>query len=275
MNFLTGISLITAFAGGMVALFAPCCITFLLPSYLANVFREKTRVIWMTLLFGIGIATILVPVALGIRAIGSFFTQYHTTVYVAGGSFMILLGLMELTGRKITLPMINLTIDLNKRHDVWSVYLLGVFSGITSSCCTPVLAGVLTLSFLSPTLLWAALAGVSYVFGMVVPLVILALFLEKIDWSKLPLVRRKTIAVGTKQILVTDVIAGVLYIIVGIVFATLALTGQITMGMPTSPGENVARIVRILQTIPFIEGFVAIFVLGTLVVLFQKIRRST
>jgi len=171
--------------------------------------------------------------------------------------------------------MINLTIDLNKRHDVWSVYLLGVFSGITSSCCTPVLAGVLTLSFLSPTLLWAALAGVSYVFGMVVPLVILALFLEKIDWSKLPLVRRKTIAVGTKQILVTDVIAGVLYIIVGIVFATLALTGQITMGMPTSPGENVARIVRILQTIPFIEGFVAIFVLGTLVVLFQKIRRST
>src|SRR3989344_9143494 len=104
---LTSISLITAFAGGMVALFAPCCITFLLPSYLANVFREKTGVIWMTLLFGIGIATILVPVALGIRAIGSFFTQYHTIVYVAGGAFMILLGLMELTGTKITLPMIN------------------------------------------------------------------------------------------------------------------------------------------------------------------------
>lgn len=274
-----GISLVTAFAGGMVALFAPCCITFLLPSYLANIFREKSRVVWMTFLFGIGIATILVPVALGIRAIGSFFENYHTQVYVVGGAFMILLGLMELTGRKITLPMINLTIDLNKRHDVWSVYLLGVFSGITSSCCTPVLAGVLTVSFLSPTLLWAGLAGVSYVFGMVVPLVILALFLEKVDWSKLPLIRKKTVNIGTKQILVTDVIAGTLYIAVGIIFSALALTGQITMGMPTSLevafGENIAGIVRLVESIPFIESIAGILVIAALWLISKKIRRSS
>jgi len=177
MNLITGISLITAFFGGMVALFAPCCITFLLPSYLANIFREKSRVVWMTLIFGLGIATVLVPVALGVRAVGALFQTYHTQIYVIGGLFMILLGVMELTGRKITLPMLNLTIDLNKRHDPWSVYLLGIFSGLTTSCCTPVLAGVLTVSFLSPSLFWAGLAGLSYVFGMVIPLVILALLL--------------------------------------------------------------------------------------------------
>src|SRR3972149_6739603 len=174
---ITSISLISSFFGGMVALFAPCCITFLLPSYLANVFREKGRVVWMTLIFGLGIATILVPTALGIRAVGLLFQTYHTQTYVIGGLFMIALGTMELTGKKITLPMLNLTIDLNKRHDPWSVYLLGIFSGLTTSCCTPVLAGVLTVSFLSPSLLWAALAGLSYVFGMVVPLVVLALLL--------------------------------------------------------------------------------------------------
>ena len=124
MNLINSISLITAFAGGMVALFAPCCITFLLPSYLANIFREKNRVIWMTLIFGLGIATILVPTALGIRAVGAIFQQFHTQTYVVGGIFMILLGVMELTGRKITLPMLHLTIDLNRRHYPWSVYLL-------------------------------------------------------------------------------------------------------------------------------------------------------
>src|SRR3989338_7869920 len=151
---ITSISLITAFFGGMVALFAPCCITFLLPSYLANVFPEKRRVVWMTLIFGLGIATILVPVALGIRAVGLLFQNYHTQTYVIGGLFMIALGVMELTGRKITLPMLHLTIDVNKRHDPWSIYLLGIFSGLTTSCCTPVLAGGLALSFLSPDFLW-------------------------------------------------------------------------------------------------------------------------
>lgn len=262
MNFLTSISLITAFFGGMVALFAPCCITFLLPSYLANIFREKGRVVWMTLIFGLGIATVLVPVALGIRAVGEIFQQYHTQTYVIGGLFMILLGVMELTGRKITLPMLNLTIDLNKRHDPWSVYLLGIFSGLTTSCCTPVLAGVLTLSFLSPNLLWAGLAGLAYVFGMVTPLVVMALILEKVNWATLPQLRTKTLAFGGKTILVSDAVAGLLYILVGITFSVLALSGRITMGMETSLEESLGifwGLVRFLRTMPYAEyGFAAI-----------------
>ena len=277
MNLIAGISLITAFFGGMVALFAPCCITFLLPSYLANIFREKGRVIWMTLIFGLGIATVLVPVALGIRAVGAIFQQYHTQTYVIGGLFMILLGVMELTGRKITLPMLNLTIDLNKRHDPWSIYLLGIFSGLTTSCCTPVLAGVLTLSFLSPNFLWAALAGFSYVAGMVVPLVILALLLEKVNWEKLPQLRTKTIALGGKSILVSDLVAGVLYILVGITFSVLALTGRITMGMeqPLESGLGVFwSVVRFLRGVPGSEAmFVVLLSIGVFF-LFKKGKKS-
>lgn len=280
MNFLNSISLITAFAGGMVALFAPCCITFLLPSYLANIFKEKGRVLWMTLIFGIGIATILVPTALGIRAVGQFFQDYHTQTYVVGGAFMILLGIMQLTGKKVTLPMIHLTIDLNQRHDPWSVYLLGVFSGITSSCCTPVLAGILTISFLSPTFLWAGLAGISYVFGMVVPLVVLALILEKVNWTSLPKFRGKTVGIAGKQILVTDAIAGVLFILVGITFSMLALTGRITMGMEQpieqTLGTGTMNLVRLLRTIPGVEFLfaAAVFVaIGAIIIKVLSERR--
>lgn len=274
---LTSISLITAFFGGMVALFAPCCITFLLPSYLANIFREKSRVVWMTLIFGLGIATVLVPVALGIRAIGLLFQNYHTQTYVIGGIFMILLGVMELTGRKITLPMLNLTIDLNKRHDPWSIYLLGIFSGLTTSCCTPVLAGVLTVSFLSPNLLWAALAGLSYVFGMVVPLVVLALLLEKVNWSRLPQLRTKTFSLGNKSILISDAAAGVLYIAVGITFSVLALTGRIAMGMEQPLEASLGifwGVVRLLRSIPYSEYGFAALLIAIIYWFIQKGRKS-
>ncbi len=279
ITLINGLSLITAFAGGMVALFAPCCITFLLPSYLANIFREKDRVVWMTLIFGLGIATVLVPTALGIRAVGSVFQQFHTQTYVVGGVFMILLGAMELTGRKITLPMLHLTIDLNKHHDPWSVYLLGVFSGITSSCCTPVLAGILTLSFLSPSFFWAGLAGIAYVFGMVVPLVVLALFLEKVNWGKLPQLRNKTINLTGKPVLVTDVLAGTLFMAVGVVFSVLALTGKITMGMQepleASLGTGTMNIVRLLRSIPSGEYLFAALLIGALIFLIKKgVKRS-
>ncbi|MEK7543505.1 MAG: cytochrome c biogenesis protein CcdA [Patescibacteria group bacterium] len=275
MTIFQSISLITAFAGGMVALFAPCCITYLLPSYLANIFRNREKVVWMTIIFGLGIATILVPTALGIRAVGQVFQKYHTQTYIVGGAFMILLGLMELTGRKITIPMIHLTIDLNRRHDPWSVYLMGVFSGITSSCCTPVLAGILTLSFLSPTFLWAGLAGISYVFGMIVPLVVLALLLEKINWTKFPQWKNKTILIAGKHVLITDAAAGVLFILVGITFTILALTGNITMGqiqpLEQMMGANVVNIVRTLRAIPGSEIiFTVLFVISIGVFIFKR-----
>ena len=278
MNFINTVSLITAFFGGMVALFAPCCITYLLPSYLANIFRSREKVVWMTIVFGLGIATILVPTALGIRAVGQVFQQYHTQTYVIGGAFMILLGLMELTGRKITIPMIHLTIDLTKRHDPWSIYLLGVFSGITSSCCTPVLAGILTLSFLSPTFLWAGLAGLSYVFGMVVPLVVLALLLEKVNWTKLPQFKNKTVKVAGKHVLATDAVAGILFILVGITFTVLALTGNITMGvaqpLEQMMGTSVANVVRVLRTIPGSEVLFALLLLAIIGYIVNRRRKS-
>lgn len=267
MTILNSISLITAFAGGMVALFAPCCITYLLPTYLANIFREKTRVVWATIVFGAGLAAVLVPTALGIRTIGTIFQQYHTQTYVVGGAFMILLGIMELTGKKITLPMLGLTIDLNKRHDPWSIFLLGIFSGLTTSCCTPVLAGILTLSFLSPTFLWAGLAGLSYVLGMLVPLVVIALFLERFQWSKFSFLRGKT-----------DAIAGVIFILVGITFTVLALTGRITMGhekgLEQTLGNSLMNVVRWMRGVPGSETIFALIIIITIISIIKIIRRK-
>ena len=45
-------SLVTAFIAGVAALFAPCCITVLLPAYLGSIFRQKATIMLMTLVPG-------------------------------------------------------------------------------------------------------------------------------------------------------------------------------------------------------------------------------
>src|SRR3989338_3069670 len=90
MNTLFQTSLLAAFVAGMVALFAPCCITFLLPVYLGNVFKEKEKVLLMTLVFGAGIFITLLPAVLGIALLSQALFRYHDTIYIVGGVAMLL-----------------------------------------------------------------------------------------------------------------------------------------------------------------------------------------
>jgi hypothetical protein len=57
---------------------------------------------------------------------------------------MILIGFWTLWGRGM-LPRIDFPVNLNKVNAA-SVYTLGIFSGAATSCCAPVLAGILILS---------------------------------------------------------------------------------------------------------------------------------
>lgn len=51
------------------------------------------------------------------------------------------------------------------RGDTATFFSLGVFSGIASSCCAPVLAGVMTLSALSGSPVGGLVLGLAYVLG--------------------------------------------------------------------------------------------------------------
>jgi len=219
-NLLFGVSLTAAFIGGMVALFAPCCITFLFPSYLGTIFKERSRVVFLTLIFALGLGSILVLVALGFRFVISFFDTFHTTIYLLGALVMFIVGLMTLFDTKLMLSLPRYTMP--EKTTVGSTFLLGIFSGITSACCAPVLFAAITLSTLSPTLLTSLIVSFVYVLGIVFPLFILSLFYEKITNQYLYNFKKKTekplklLAAGT-------------FLISSIVIAILALTGKIQM----------------------------------------------
>lgn len=223
-------SLIAAFVAGMVALFAPCCVTFLLPAYLGNVFKEKERVLLMTLIFGAGIFVVLLPAVLGVAALSKFFFDNHDIVYLIGAVVMLITSVIAFLG--IKLPMPRLPGNESGKTDVLSVFSLGIFSGITSACCAPVLIGILTLTFLSPNFFGALAIGAMYVLGMITPLLLISVFLD----GKMPgvkLLRRSLFEVKifgkTYGVLTSNLIAAIVFFFTGWLILILTLQGRLAM----------------------------------------------
>jgi len=66
---LVGSTLVTSFLGGVVALLAPCCASVMLPAYFATSLRHRFGLVAMTLVFGAGVATVILPIVLGASAL--------------------------------------------------------------------------------------------------------------------------------------------------------------------------------------------------------------
>ena len=179
-NFFFGISLTGSFLAGMLALFAPCCITFLFPSYLGTIFKDRKNIMFYTLVFALGLASILIPVALGFRIFIFFFDQFHQLIYFIGGLFLIFMGFMTIKPLFNIPQLFHVKPDMNRKIDVFSVFGLGLMSGLSSSCCAPVLFAAVTLTSLAPNTFQAIIVSSAYVLGIVFPLFIMSLFYKKL-----------------------------------------------------------------------------------------------
>src|SRR3989344_4220477 len=104
-------SLLTAFDSGMVALFAPCCIGFLLPSYLGTIFKDRKRVLFLT----------------AIGALGAMLTLFHNTFFYFGSAMLLVFGAALLWGK---MPMFHIASPKVRRMNVAGGYVLGIFAGI-------------------------------------------------------------------------------------------------------------------------------------------------
>jgi len=106
MDIIFSASILAAFLAGMVALFAPCCITVLLPAYIASAFQEKKHILRMTLVFFAGIALVLVPIGMGTAFLAEIFSSYHKEMYLVGAALMLYLSFLAVRGKGLALiPM--------------------------------------------------------------------------------------------------------------------------------------------------------------------------
>jgi len=224
-------SMIVAFIAGVAALFAPCCVTVLLPSYLASVFKEKYKVLLMTFVYFLGILTVFLPIGLGVASLAMAFKQYHSPIFIAGGLFLGWLGISILLDKKFSLlfhfsPRVKI-------KSASSVFATGVFSGIATTCCAPVLAGVLALAALPGSIFWGAMYTLMYVLGMVAPLFIMAFFLDRIDFKKKISLMNKpfsyTLFGGQITISISDLISGAMFLGLGLLIIYLAFSNKLTV----------------------------------------------
>lgn len=232
-NDLLGTAVLASFLAGAVALFAPCCISVMLPAFFAGTFRQRTALTAMALIFALGVAAVILPIAFGATAISRLINGQHALVWGVAGALMIAMGIAVLVGWR--LPMPALRVQAGGTRSPGSVFLLGAFSGTASACCAPVLAGVIGLSAASDSFLTALAVGLAYVFGMVVPLFVIALLWERFSWGESRLLNAVGMSVGfgrwRRRIAVATLVSGVLLIAVGAVVAVVAVTGP---GMSSS-----------------------------------------
>jgi len=223
---------LAAVIAGAIALFAPCCVSVMLPAYFASSFQNRRLLVAMTFLFAAGIATIILPIALGASILRQLLTTQHTPIYVIGGLLMLALAIYVLLGGQIHLPMPGRR--AGGKTGILSVYSLGIFSGMASSCCAPVLAGVIALSSVVSSF-WLALGlGTAYVFGMVAPLFFIALLWERFEPRLSHMLRPRSFTwqLGPLQrtLSVTGLASGVLLAFIG---GSMIWVGLAYNSMPT------------------------------------------
>ena len=226
---------IVSFLAGIVALAMPCCFSVLLPSYFASVFKKRTAILGMTLVFALGIATILLPIALGVFALSTFISLNHSMLFVIGGFFMLFLGAASLLGIQL-IPMFSPNVNLEK-GGAPTVFTLGVFSGVASSCCAPVLAGILVLTALTTSVFGATLLGAAYVVGMVFPLFIASSLMDRSNAVQ-RFLQGRMINTRMGTIHSSKLLAGGIFLSMGVVTIVLGLLDRM---LPT-PGSGLFNV---------------------------------
>ncbi len=197
-------SLAAAFLGGVLALFAPCCVVSLLPTFVgAALERGRLRLPAMAAIFAAGIATVMLPIVL-------------------------VLALQVLSGRPWSLPFPMLRLRVSGSTP-GGIFALGLTAGVASSCCAPVLAGVVALSALASSVTGALGLGLAYVFGMVFPLLVAVLVWDRVHpGSPVLALRTRRIRLRGWSLPWTDAIAAAMFLIIGILALLIAYTGQST-----------------------------------------------
>ena len=253
-NLLTTGSVLAAFFAGGVALFAPCCIVFLAPSYLAVAVKNRRwRLLPLTFVFAAGLALVLVPITLGMSLVASTIANYHAPLYYAGGLLMLALAAFSLSGRMMSLPSFLRAPD-TARGDSASFFALGVFSGVASSCCAPVLAGVMTLSALSGSPVGGAVLGLAYTFGMVFPLFVMGLLWDRYRLGERRFLRAKPVRIRVAgKVLATNTVnllVAAAFTLMGGFVIYLANTGQMTggPGFQVAIGKGLERVFARIET---------------------------
>jgi cytochrome c-type biogenesis protein len=218
-----------AFFAGAIGILAPC--TFpLIPAFLANIgLSAHGKLTKSALYFSLGIASMFTILGLAAGFFGSFLAEHKATLAIISGLVIFIFGIYVLFGitpREIKHP---------SAKTPWQSFGLGiVFSFAWSGCIGPVVAVILLLAInLSHTIMGGALLFV-YALGVLFPLLILTGLINELprDGRLWKIIKGKIISFNLfgskKYIHSTNLVAGILFILLGIFLVCNSMFGFTT-----------------------------------------------
>lgn len=239
------ISLVTAFLGGVLALLSPCG-ALLLPAFFASVIGQRMQLILHGGVFYLGLVVTLVPLGLGLGAVGNLLTEYRDALIVTTSIILIVLGLAQAAGfgfdmSKALPGAASLKQRAHNRSGFVRTLLLGAASGVAGFCSGPILGAILTLAVAQGNTWGAGFMLAVYSLGMVVPLTVLAAGWNKLSPRAMSVLRGRGFQFLGRDLHTTSVITGLLIVAVGVVFWT-------TNGLVSAPSLLPTGVQRGLQS---------------------------
>jgi cytochrome c-type biogenesis protein len=227
---MTEVNAFVAFAAGVFSFLSPCVLP-LIPSYLSFISgvsldemrgaqaaaRVRTRVVLNSIAFIFGFSLVFVSLGASASFLGGLFLGYRNVIRLAGGLFVLLVGLYLVGAFKISALERYLQFNLKDKP---AGYLGSVLVGITfavawTPCVGPVLGAVLALAGASAEVGRGIFLLASYAGGLAVPFFLSALAVN----SFLQFSQR-----FRRYIQLVHVLGGVLLIIVGMLLITDYMT---------------------------------------------------
>ena len=274
------VSYLAAFFGGVLSLLSPCS-ALLLPAFFAYAFQSRKALIGKTVVFYVGLCVTLVPLGMGISAVSKLVYGQRSTLITVAGSVIILLGVMQILGRGFELGPLSRLSGKVRGKSAWSTFALGAVYGFAGFCSGPILGAVLTVAASSEQVFEGAGLLAIYALGMAAPLFLMALLWDRFDLGKRRWLRGREVFVGRLRMHTTNLVAGAMFIVLGVVFiayeGTSALSGFYEVIGAVDLAFNAERWVS-----PFANSVPdtlllasALLVLGLLLVLMMYIRHSS
>ncbi len=222
------VSFAAAFFGGILALLSPCS-ALLLPAFFAYAFQNRTELIARTFLFYLGLATIFVPLGMGATLATSLFLDNRETMIVVAGVLLIGFGILELSGRTIGLPFFSgFNSGAAETKNLFGTYTLGLVYGFGGFCSGPILGSVLTVAAAGDNALRGGGLLAIYALGTVLPLFIIASLWDSTGIGKAKWLRGWGVQLGPLSIHSTNLIAGTVFLLLGLSFIFLDGTNALS-----------------------------------------------
>lgn len=218
------IGLIAAFLGGVLALLSPCG-ALLLPAFFASSVGGGLRLGLHALVFYLGLVLVLVPLGLGVGALGTLFIDHRSTIVVVASVLLIAFGVVQLLGfgfdpARLVPGADGLRQQAAVRSGLVKTLLLGAASGLAGVCSGPILGAVLTLAAARGDVVLAGGLLAVYAGGMVVPLLVLAWAWTRMSDRARRRLRGRSFTVLGRELHTISVVTGLLLIGVGVLFWT-------------------------------------------------------